>query len=60
MNAVAKEKNLPFRKTYNLFEAKIDALNKAILDGAKAEMTDHIKMMMREAFSSNGKAALFS
>lgn len=59
MEAIGKEKNRPLRKVLKFVEAKVDALPASVLDAAKKEMTDHIKFMMREAFYSNGKAALY-
>lgn len=60
MERVAKEKNRPFRKVLKFVEDRVDALDESILDAAKKEMTDHIRFMMREAFYSNGKAALYA
>lgn len=59
MEAFGKEKNLPLRKTLKYFEERVDKLGATILDAAIAEMTDHLKMMMRDAFYSNGKAGLY-
>lgn len=59
MEEAGKAQNLPMRKVLYQFEQKIDALDPAILNKAKQEMVDHISMMMRGAFNSNGKANLF-
>ncbi|MCC7197479.1 class II fructose-bisphosphate aldolase [Candidatus Peregrinibacteria bacterium] len=59
MEKVAKEMNRPLRKVLKFVEPKIDAMDKAILQVAMNEMTEHIRMMMRDAFYSNGKAELY-
>lgn len=59
MDAKAKELNTARRKVLYLFEAKIDALPAEILEKAKRGMEEHIRMMMREAFLSSGKADLY-
>jgi ketose-bisphosphate aldolase len=59
MEKVAKEMNRPLRKVLKFVEPQIDAMDKAILQMAMNEMTEHIRMMMREAFYSNGKANLY-
>jgi fructose-bisphosphate aldolase, class II len=59
MEAIGKEKNKPLRKVLKYVEDKVDKLDPAILAAAKAEMTDHIRLMMRSAFRSNGKAELY-
>ncbi len=60
MEEAGKAQNLPMRKVLYQFEQKIDALPSEVLRKAEQEMVDHISMMMKEAFSSNGKAALFN
>ncbi len=59
MEAIGKEKNRPLRKVLKFVESKVDALPSSILEGAIHEMTDHIKMMMKEAFYSNGRSDLY-
>lgn len=59
MNAYGKEKNLPFRKTLNVFEDRVDKIDSAVLAVAMQEMTDHIAYMMKEGFGSVGKAGLY-
>jgi fructose-bisphosphate aldolase class II len=60
MEEAGKAQNLPMRKVLYQFENRVDNLDPAILNKAKQEMIDHIAYMMREAFSSNGKASLFN
>lgn len=60
MDKKAEEMGRPRRKVLNYFLAKIDALDPAILEKAKGEMMDHLSMMMRDAFRSEGKVELFS
>lgn len=60
MEEIGKEKNRPFRKVLKFVEHRIDSLDQSILDAAMREMTDHIRLMMREAFYSSGKANLYS
>jgi fructose-bisphosphate aldolase class II len=60
MNVVGKEKNKPLRKVLKHFEDRILALDASIIAAAEAEMTHHIRYMMREAFRSNGQAALYA
>ncbi len=59
MEAIGKEKNKPLRKVLKYVEDKVAKLDKSIVDAAKKEMTEHMRYMMREAFRSNGKAALY-
>lgn len=59
MDAKAKEKETSRRKVLDLFEEKIDAVNPERLEKGKKEMTEHLQMMMREAFRSSGKAEVY-
>lgn len=60
MDAKAKELNTARRKVLYLFEEKIDALPTEILVKARKAMEEHVRMMMREAFLSSGKADLYA
>lgn len=60
MDAKAKELSTARRKVLYLFEEKIDALPAEILVKARKAMEEHVRMMMREAFLSSGKAALYA
>ena len=57
MDKAGEEQGRPRRKVLNQFEEEWDKL-----DFAEAEkaMTEHVSMMMREAFSSSGKADLYT
>jgi len=59
MDKIAKEMNRPHRKVLKFIEPNIDAMDKSVLQAAMAEMTDHIRFMMREAFYSAGRASLY-
>jgi fructose-bisphosphate aldolase class II len=60
METTGKAQNKPLRKVLDQFLDQIDALDPVILNQAKQAMIDHIKFMMKNAFQSSGKAALFS
>jgi len=55
MDAKAKELNTARRKVLYLFEEKMDALDKAVLQGAVDAMAGHIIMMMERGFRSKGR-----
>ncbi len=59
MKEAAAAKKTDLRKVLGDFEERIDGLGAEIIEGAKKEMTEHIRFMMKEAFGSNGKAALW-
>jgi len=56
MDAKGKELNKPRRKVLDLFEAEWDKMDFA---QAEAAITEHMKMMMKEAFLCSGKAGLY-
>jgi fructose-bisphosphate aldolase, class II len=60
MEAIGKEKNKPLRKVLKYVEDRIAKLDPAIIAAAEAEMTHHIRHMMKEAFRSGGRAALYN
>ncbi|MFH1284306.1 MAG: class II fructose-bisphosphate aldolase [Candidatus Peregrinibacteria bacterium] len=57
MEAAGKEQGKPVRKVLDQFEGEWDKLD---FSAAETEMTDHVAMMMREAFKSSGRADLYS
>lgn len=59
MDAKAKEIGTARRKVLYLFEEKINAVDPERLEKGKKAMTEHLQMMMREAFKSSGKAELY-
>lgn len=59
MDKVAQENNKPRRKVLNLFLEQIDRLDPKLLDGAKKEMTAHLRDVMKYGFRSSGKAELY-
>lgn len=56
MDAKGAELGKPRRKVLDLFEAEWDMLPFA---SAEAEIADHLKMMMKDAFGCSGKAGLW-
>ncbi|MBD3360236.1 hypothetical protein GF366_00370 [Candidatus Peregrinibacteria bacterium] len=56
MDKRAEEQGKPRRKVLDQFENEWDKLD---FEEAEKEMTDHVAMMMREAFLSSGKADLY-
>lgn len=59
MDAKGKELGKPRRKVLNLFEEEWDKIDFASPGGAEAAITEHMKMMMKEAFLCSGKAGLY-
>jgi len=59
MDKKAEENDTARRKVLYLFEEQIDGVDSSMLEKAKEEMIEHIKMMMREGFRSNGKADMY-
>jgi len=55
MDAKAVELKTARRKVLDLFETKIDALDKDVLKGAVDAMSGHIIMMMKNGFRSAGR-----
>ena len=60
MEAIGKEKGKPLRKVLKYVEDKVAKLDSSVVNAAKAEMTEHLRFMMREAFWSNGRASLYN
>lgn len=56
MTKSAEENEKPFRKVLYMF---IDEVNKLDHTESKAEITEHLKMMFKEAFLCDGKADLY-
>jgi len=56
MDAAGEEQGKPRRKVLDQFE---DEWDKVDFTEAEAAMTEHIAMMMRDAFGSNGKSDLY-
>lgn len=59
MDAKGKELNKPRRKVLNLFEEEWDKMDFSPPGGAEAEITEHLKMMMKEAFLCSGRSLLY-
>lgn len=60
MDAKGKELNKPRRKVLNLFEEEWDKIDFSLSGGGEAAITEHMKMMMKEAFLCSGKAGLWA
>lgn len=57
MELYAKEQNKPLRKVLNQFEEEWDKID---FTEAEKAMTEHVSMMMRDAFFSSGKSEFFN